>query len=73
MSSKSSLKEVFTYVLLLAHTYMACTTLTNHSGTQQHKEPNTVPFEALYWRPFLNQQMPYTVSCVLQDNVLEDV
>ena len=33
LTSNSLLKELFTSVLLLAPTCMACTTLTNHSGT----------------------------------------
>ena len=33
LTSNSSLKEALTFVLLLAITYMASTTLTNHSDT----------------------------------------
>ena len=33
LTSNSSLKELVTFVLLLAPTYMACTYVTNHSST----------------------------------------
>ena len=63
LTSNSSLKELFTCVLLLIPTYMACTTLTYHSSTPTTWRAHHSTFKALYQRPFPNQQMPYTVSC----------
>ena len=52
LTSNSSLKELFTRVLLLAPTYMTCTTLTNHSGTQTTQRAHHSTFQGALLKVF---------------------
>ena len=73
LTSNSSLKELFTRVLLLARSCMACTTLTNLSGTPATRRAHHSTFGSTLSKAFPNRQMPHTVSCVLRDTSLEAV
>ena len=70
LTSNSSLKEMLARVLLLAHIYMACTSLTNHSGTPTTRRAHHSTFRGTLSKAFPNQQMPCTVSRVFRDTSL---
>ena len=54
LTSNSLLKELFTSVLLLAHTCTACTTLTKHSGTPTTQTAYHSAFRGTLSKPFSN-------------------
>ena len=66
LTSNSLLKELFTRVLLLAPTWMACTTLTNHYGTPATRGSQHSTFRGTQSKAFsksTNANIQFPVFC----------